>query len=445
MTLKNKATSIRLADFSSVPMRAFHMSWFAFFICFFGWFGLAPLMPVIRQELHLTKAQIGNLTIASVLITVAVRALMGFVCDRIGPRRAYTWLLVLGSFPVMFVGLAHSYETFLLFRLAIGAIGASFVITQYHTSVMFAPNVVGTANAASAGWGNLGGGVTQIVMPLLFAGFVSLGAGQWWGWRMAMFVPGLMMLITGIAYYYLTQDTPDGDFKDLHARGEMTGHSASGAFKAAMKDPRVWALFVVYGSCFGMELTIDNIAALYFTDNFHLGLTAAGAVAGSFGMMNIFARALGGMLSDRSARSWGLRGRVMLLGCTIFGEGLALMLFSQMRWLPLAIGAMMLTGLFIKTSNGATYAVVPFVNRKALGAVAGIVGAGGNVGSVLAGFLFKGAMPWTQALLVLGAITTVISLFTFIVRFSEAEETSAHREIEARLAGKFAAAGAMGD
>ena len=40
------------------------------------------------------------------------------------------------------------------------------------------------------------------------------------------------------------------------------------------------------------------------------------------------------------------------------------MLFSQMRWLPLAIGTMMLTGLFIKMSNGATYAVVPFVNRK---------------------------------------------------------------------------------
>ncbi len=85
---KHKATGIRLTDFKSVPMRAFHMSWFAFFLCFFGWFGLAPLMPVIRQELHLTKAQIGNLTIASVLITVIVRALMGFLCDRIGPRRA---------------------------------------------------------------------------------------------------------------------------------------------------------------------------------------------------------------------------------------------------------------------------------------------------------------------------------------------------------------------
>jgi NNP family nitrate/nitrite transporter-like MFS transporter len=446
MTLRTKATSIRLADFSSAPMRAFHMSWFAFFICFFGWFGLAPLMPVIRQELHLTKAQIGNLTIASVLITVVVRALIGFLCDRIGPRRAYTWMLILGALPVMGVGLAHDYQTFLLFRLAIGAIGASFVITQYHTSVMFAPNIVGTANAATAGWGNLGGGVTQMAMPLLFAGFVSLGVGQWWGWRMAMFVPGVLMLITGIAYYYLTQDTADGDFKALRARGEMTGgSSANGAFAAAARDPRVWALFVIYAACFGMELTIDNIAALYFTDNFHLGLTAAGVVASSFGMMNLFARALGGIVSDRCNKRWGLRGRVLLLGGTIFCEGLALMFFSQMHLLPLAIGTMMLTGLFIKMSNGATYAVVPFVNRKALGAVAGIVGAGGNAGSVLAGFLFKGSMPWTQALLVLGATVTVISLFTVMVRFTEAEEHSAEQEIAARLSGELIAAEAIGD
>lgn len=448
MTLKNKATSIRLASFSTAPMRAFHMSWFAFFICFFGWFGLAPLMPVIREELHLTKAQIGNLTIASVAITVIVRALIGFLCDRIGPRRAYTWLLILGSLPVMAVGLSHDYQTFLLFRLAIGAIGASFVITQYHTSLMFAPNIVGTANAASAGWGNLGGGVTQWVMPLIFAALVSLGANKAMGWRMAMVIPGIIMLATGIAYYFLTQDTADGDFAELRTRGELPGaHAAKGAFAAACRDPRVWALFLIYASCFGMELTIDNIAALYFTDNFHLGLTAAGFVASSFGMMNLFARALGGMVSDRCAKGRGLRGRVALLGGTLFCEGLALMLFSRMTWLPLAIATMMLTGLFIKMSNGATYAVVPFVNRKALGAVAGIVGAGGNLGSVLAGFLFKGSMPWTQALLVLGAAVTAISILSVVVRFSEAEEKSAEHEIAMRLSGRMSAAavGAMGD
>jgi NNP family nitrate/nitrite transporter-like MFS transporter len=53
----------------------------------------------------------------------------------------------------------------------------------------------------------------------------------------------------------------------------------------------------------------------------------------------------------------------------------AMVLFSLMRWLPLTIGSMRLTGLFVKMSNGVNYAPVPFVNKRALGAAAGIVGA----------------------------------------------------------------------
>jgi len=445
MNIRNKATRIRLADFSSAPMRAFHMSWIAFFLCFFSWFGVAPLMPVIRQEFHLTKAQTGNSIIASVALAVFGRLLLGWLCDRIGPRKAHAGLLILGSLPVMLIGLSHDYTSFLIFRLAIGMIGASFVVTQYHTSVMFAPNVVGTANAAAAGWGNLGGGVTQMAMPLLFAAFVSLGAGAWWGWRLAMFVPGVAMFLCGIAYFLVTQDTPDGNFEELRARGQMSEQSqANSNLGEAFRDPRVWALFVIYACCFGMELTIDNIAALYFADYFHLALTAAGFVAASFGMMNLFARALGGIVSDRCNRSWGLRGRVTLLGCTIGAEGLALMLFSRMRWLPLAIGSMMLAGLFVKMSNGVTYSIVPFVNKRALGAVAGIVGAGGNVGAVLAGFLFKtSSLTWPQALLILGALVTLSSSLVALVRFSEGDERSARQEMEARLAGHMVAVGAV--
>lgn len=166
--MNNQATRIELLSFRKPQMRAFHVTWFAFFLCFFGWFGVAPLMAVIRDDLGLTKQQIGNTIIGSVAITVFVRLLIGPLCDKFGPRIVYTWLLILGAFPVMGIGLAHSYESFLLFRVAIGAIGASFVVTQFHTSLMFAPNVVGTANAMTAGWGNLGGGVTQVVMPLIF-------------------------------------------------------------------------------------------------------------------------------------------------------------------------------------------------------------------------------------------------------------------------------------
>ena len=419
MTICHKATQIRLLDFRSVPMRAFHMSWLAFFLCFFGWFGL--LMPMIRGELHLSKQQVGNSMIASVAITILVRLLVGWLCDRIGPRRTYTWLLILGSLPVMGVGLAHDFTSFLLFRLAIGGIGASFVITQYHTSVMFAPNIVGTANAASAGWGNLGGGVTQIAMPLLVGAFLSLGVGPWWGWRLAMMTAGVALLLTGVAYYFLTRDTPDGDFSELRKKGESAGYArSSGAFAAACRDRRVWALALLYAASFGIELTIDNVAALYFTDYFRLGLAMAGIVAGSFGAMNLFARALGGIAAIAAISAGDCAGACDCSASPFARRGWPWSCFSQMRWLPLAIGSMMLTGLFVKMSNGANYAVVPYMNKRALGAVAGIVGAGGNLGAVLAGFLFKTpGLTYPEALEILGFIVAACSMLTFAVHFPE--------------------------
>jgi NNP family nitrate/nitrite transporter-like MFS transporter len=140
------------------------------------------------------------------------------------------------------------------------------------------------------------------------------------------------------------------------------------------------------------------------------------------------------MVSDRFGLRWGLRGRAMLLAATILCEGFGLILFSRMTWLPAAVGAMMLAGLFVKMSNGATYSLVPFINKRALGAVAGIVGAGGNLGAVLAGFLFKTpSISWPQAILILGGIVAVSSVLAFVVRFSEADETVARKELHARL------------
>ena len=443
MDFKNKATKIQLFSFSTIPMKTFHLTWFAFFLCFFGWFGIAPLMAVVREDLGLSKEQIGNTIIASVAITVFARLAIGWLCDKIGPRRAYTWLLALGSIPVMTIGLADSYETFLLFRLAIGAIGASFVITQYHTSVMFAPNTVGTANATTAGWGNLGGGVTQMVMPLMFAGVMTFVADQALGWRVAMVFPGIALLATSLLYWKLTEDSPDGSYKDLRQDGKMAASSTvEGAFLKACTDHRVWALFVIYGACFGVELTINNIAALYFHDYFGLGLAAAGVVAGLFGLMNIFARTMGGILGDKWGLRWGLRGRVWFLGGILFLEGLALMLFSQQTVLPIAIGTLILFSFCVQMSEGATYSVVPFLNKKALGAVAGIVGAGGNAGAVAAGFLFKTeGLDWPQALLILGACVTLTSFLAIGVRFSASDEAAVAKETRARLAGSSGKAG----
>ena len=423
MEIKNKATRINLLDFSSPPMRAFHVTWFAFFSCFFGWFGIAPLMAIVRDDLQLTKVQIGNTMIASVAITIIVRLLIGPLLHRFGPRKIYTWLLIFGSLPVMGIGLSNSYETFLLFRLAIGAIGASFVITQYHTSLMFAPNCVGTANATTAGWGNVGGGFTQMVMPLVLAIVMMFVAEQSLGWRIAMAIPGVVLFVVGIAYWFLTQDTPNGNFDDLRARGELEQakgeNSPMASFWMAAKDYRVWILFITYGTCFGVELTIDNIAALYFHDKFELSVTTAGLIASLFGLMNVFARTLGGVCSDLFAQRVGFMGRVKLFFAVLLLEGISLVIFAHMDDLTSAILMLLVFSLFVQMSTGATFGIVPFVNKKALGSVSGIVGAGGNFGAMMAGFLFRSESLTTQeALFYLGVAVVVSSFLILAIRFS---------------------------
>jgi NNP family nitrate/nitrite transporter-like MFS transporter len=258
-----------------------------------------------------------------------------------------------------------------------------------------------------------------MVMPLVLAAFVGVGYTSEIAWRYSMMVPGIGLFIMGFVYYFCTQDTPEGNLSDLRkkdAHFKAKKGDEKGSFLKALSDYRVWILFLAYGACFGIEITIDNIATLYFVDNFNLGLREAGIIAGTFGMMNIFARALGGIFGDKAGKKFGLKGRIIVLGIFLLFEGIGIMIFSTMDVLPWAIATMLLFALFLKMSNGATYSVVPFINKKAIGAVSGIVGAGGNVGAVLAGFLFtSNDVSYRDSLFTIGIAVTVVSVLSLVL------------------------------
>ncbi|MBE7170204.1 MAG: MFS transporter [Williamsia sp.] len=410
---------LNIFSLKGIQMRTFHTTWLMFFVCFFGWFGLAPLMPTIREELHLSKSEVGTLIIVSVSSTIVARLLIGKLCDTWGPRKTAIRLLLIGSLPVMLVGLATDYTSFLLFRAAIGIIGASFVITQFHTSMMFASSIKGTANAVAGGWGNLGGGVTNMVMPLIFAAIVAMGFTKGEAWRYAMIVPGVMMLIVAFLYYRFTKDTPAGNYDEIN----RTGTTPKSTDWSVLKDWRIWALTVAYAMCFGMEITFDNVAALHFTDTFKLSQSAAGFWAGIFGFMNLFARALGGVFSDKAGKRFGMQGKGTLLAIVLLLEGAGLLLFSHAGTLPLAIASMLSFALFLKMANGATYGIVPFINKENVGLISGIVGAGGNLGGMLFGFLFKSAtISYAQAFTYIGYAVITASALVFLTRFYKKEE-----------------------
>ena len=85
------------------------------------------------------------------------------------------------SLPVMGIGLRTTSDV-PIFRVMIGVIGTAFVITQYSSRRSCSrPTASGTANATTAGWGNMGGGVPRWSCRFftgLFA--VTLGLGEYW-------------------------------------------------------------------------------------------------------------------------------------------------------------------------------------------------------------------------------------------------------------------------
>jgi NNP family nitrate/nitrite transporter-like MFS transporter len=169
---------------------------------------------------------------------------------------------------------------------------------------------------------------------------------------------------------------------------------------------------------FGMELTFDNVASLHFVDTFKMSQAGAGLLAGVFGFMNLFARALGGIASDRLGRRSGMRGKGILLGILLFTEGIGLILFAMSGNLSMAIMMMLFFAISLHMANGATFGIVPFVNEKNVGLVSGIVGAGGNLGGMAFGFLFKSdSISYVQAFTFIGLVVIGISFVVLATKF----------------------------
>ena len=144
---------------------------------------------------------------------------------------------------------------------------------------------------------------------------------------------------------------------------------------------------------------------------------------------------MGGWIGDKFAGKLGLTGRVRWLIIIMTAEGIALTAFSRMGVLGLAITTMVVFSLCVQMAEGATYSVVPFINKRSLGAVSGIVGAGGNVGAVLyAQFLLRSQLPLQDCFLYFGMVVAAIGLLGFGVRFTPEAEAQAKAEFDAGVA-----------
>ncbi|XP_047332233.1 high affinity nitrate transporter 2.5 [Impatiens glandulifera] len=385
---ENKSTVFKIFSIANPHMRAFHLSWISFFACFVSSFAAPPLLPIIRDNLNLTATDIGNAGIAAVSGAVFARISMGTACDLVGPRLASSSLILLTAPAVYFSAVIDSPGSFFIVRFFTGFSLATFVSTQYWMSSLFSAPVVGTANAVSGGWGNLGGGATQLIMPIVFSVIRDIGAVKFTAWRIAFFIPALMQMTTAFAVFFLGQDLPDGNFRELQKSGDKHKDKFGKVLYHAVSNYRGWITALSYGYCFGVELTIDNIIAQYFYDRFNVNLRTAGIIAASFGLANLFSRPGGGWLSDLVGRKFGMRGRIWTLWLVQTMGGLFCILLGKVNSLSVSIVVLLIFSIFVQAACGLTFGVVPFISRRSLGVISGMTGGGGNVGAVVTQLIF---------------------------------------------------------
>jgi len=356
-------------------------------------------------------------TLVGISGTIILRVLIGPISDGSGIRMAFTILLLCSCIPGFLLAASQSYAWIVIFRFFVGFAGSSFVLTQLWTTTMFDLSVVGIANATSAGWGNLGGGVSQILNGAIFTACKANGMKNDTAWRTTLAWSPAVIFLLGVGIFLLTDDCPYGNFKELKARqsekdkaaaneaalqaGGEAGSVAARSLIEAATNWQTWVLHLCYAFSFGVELIVAGNIVSYFVTTYGMTQSEAANIGAIFGLLNIFARSLGGFMSDKYNARWGPRGRLHALFQQTVCMAIALIAFSSLTRDGAGIGGMLINlvlwGTFTNMTEGGTFAVVPYVLPTAVGGVAGIVGAGGNVGAMLGNALMVVLRSRTKA------------------------------------------------
>lgn len=177
---------------------------------------------------------VANSNIIALSATLLVRLIAGPACDRFGPRYTFVGCLLAGAIPTFLAGTAYNKSQLFAVRFFVGILGGSFVPCQVWSTGFFDKNVVGTANAIAAGFGNAGGGVTYFLMPSIYDSLVSQGLTPHTAWRVAFVVPGIIIVFVALCILFLCHDTPVGKWSERHHAAEA--HLAAHGVQATIVD-----------------------------------------------------------------------------------------------------------------------------------------------------------------------------------------------------------------
>jgi NNP family nitrate/nitrite transporter-like MFS transporter len=387
-----------------------HLAWMALCLCFVTWFSPIVLMPQLQEHLGLGTDMPHWSVAGASLGALLGRMAIGPVCDRWGPRVVYPALLGWCALCCFGMSLVTNCEGYLLAQLGLSLAGAGFVISQSHISRVVFPSRVGTANALVAGWGNAGGPLTHVCLPV-WNRLLQFWFPQDLAWRLTFVFLGLILL--GMAFCY-ARFTMKPDSTEL----TQSSKSLDVQFSVLLQ---VILLAFVYFATFGVKLAVFASLGRYYARDLGFDCWSAHLSAGLLALTCVIARPLGGYLMDRWARADGSSRGWELLLSFLWLEGICLLAFSSCGQAFAAVVLSLGFSLVVQATEGATFALLPRVVIQRLGAAAGIVAAAGNAGAATSALLLgqtdqlRAGYFWL-GFLVLGLATGCHSAVLFLRR-----------------------------
>ena len=300
----------------------------------------------IQEDLGLTLEQWGWVLGAFVVSYGALEIPVGAMCDRVGPRRVLTRIVVWWSVFTALTGLAQGFRQLLVTRFLFGA-GEAGAFPSFSAAIMRWFPAAERARAQSAVWmaSRLGGAIAPLlVIPIQ----------QAYGWRVSFIAFGAVGLVWAAVWYLWFRDDP-AELRGITERelAEIAPEASTASRLAAKFEwsvfgkPTLWWLMAMYhanawcGFFYLSWMHTFLVRGRGFTPNELLALSWLPFVLGAG------ANLVGGWTSDALVRRHGLRfgrravGFCGLAAATVF---LTLAIFTEHKvwtvvWLALAYGS----------------------------------------------------------------------------------------------------------